>query len=708
MRNTSVAALLVVSAMSLSASTLQTSQASQATPSAQPQPAQPADVGGAQALLAEAKRLFDALDYEQALVRLDTLVMQLDARRAEPASARLLAQALELRGRTRFGLGRADQAREDFHALLTLSPDYQLGEEVSPRVVALYRQIQGELIGRVLLTIEPADAVARIDGKPSGPLGEPWEVLAGPHVLAIVRGGYRTETRDLIVDAGRTLELKIVMERSSAIIAIESSQPGAEVLVDGVSKGKTESTPFLVPDLQPGAHSVELQKPCFETARQTVTIDQLGDYRVGPVVLKPALGTIRAGSSLSADVYLDGERRGGAPQTLDKVCAGPHIVEARTSSGRDVKRVELHTGETLDVTLSPRPTVALLTNAGVLAGADVDEWRTRVERALEGAGKVLVLAPPQAEVRRAEGAQRAPAGWLAVVPGQPAARGDRDAETRRDLSARLSRALGVQGVAAITRSPSQPGTVWLALLAAGAAEPDVIALSTERPAEALKQLDAASLGGASLLQRSLNLPLVEVLDRPGPVVLEPRGALLPGDIVTAVNGQPVAGEQDVRRLLDAIGAVRTVSIKARSRAGVDKTADLPILSGPRLPGLSPDVVSPNLLLLDLRLRAAEATGLDAVALRLNLAALLIRLGAFSDALATLDEVATEASGPTAAARAYIRGEALNALGRGSEARAAWDAAVKASADVPTAGPDPTIAELAAHRLRPAAARPPQP
>jgi hypothetical protein len=285
---------------------------------------------------------------------------------------------------------------------------------------------------------------------------------------------------------------------------------------------------------------------------------------------------------------------------------------------------------------------------------------------------------------------------------------DREAETRRDLSERLSRALGVQGVAAITRSPSQPGTVWLALLAAGAAEPDVIALSPERPAEALKQLDGSSLAGASLLQRSLDLPLVEILDRPGPVVLEPRGALLPGDVVTAVNGQPVAGEQDVRRLLDAIGAVRTVAVKARSRAGVDKTADLPILIGPRLPGLSPDVVVPNLLLLDLRLRTAEATGLDAVALRLNLAALLIRLGAFPDALSTLAEVVTEPSGPTAAAAAYIKGEALSATGRDSEARTAWESAVKASAGVPKSGPEPTIAELAAHRLRPAAPAPPRP
>lgn len=735
-------------------------------------PAQaPADVSGPQALFDEAKRLFDALDYEQALVRLDVLVAQLQARRAGPAAPsaqgtaggaagadaaanaaaaqlRLLVDALELRARAHFGVGQPERAREDFHALLALRADYAPGETVSPRVIAFFKTLRAGLIGQVRLTIEPADALAYIDGIPTGPFGQPLDIVSGPHVLGIVRTGYRTETRDFIVTAGALSDLTVSMTRASAIVAVVTRPAGVEVKVDGVVRGTTapaaaggaeaESAPLSVGDLGVGSHRVELSRPCHEPAAETMVIEQLGDFRLGPIVLRPAVGTIRVGSGIAADIYLDGERRGGAPQTIERVCAGEHLIEARTGSGRDLRRVAVKTGQQLDITLAPRPALALLGNAGLLSGAPEDV-RARVERALAPAARLFVFSPPLAEVRRVESAERAPAGWLAVGPGGvPGAGGEwasaSAAAARRDLSARLAKALGAQGVVAISRAPERPGMVWLSILAAGAAEPDVIPLDIERPAPALQTLDDVPLSDSALLRRTLGLSLVDVLDRPGPVVVggEPAGPLAPGTALVALNGQAVARVQDVRRVLDAMGSAATVSAQTQSRAGARDTVELPLIVLPRVlssvplhdpagpasaaassgasstsrsPSAGPAALS-NVFLLDLRARLSEAVGLEASAMRLNAAAALTRVGDPAGALAMLDEL--PATGPSAATVQAQRALALASLGRTAAAERAWQAALAASPASSALDERPSIRELAERALRtPAANRPPE-
>src|SRR5262245_59843220 len=73
-------------------------------------------------VLAEAKTLFDALDYERAVPLLDEAIVSLTAGATTPAVKARLASALEMRARGRFGMGDSDGARQDFTQLLTLVP----------------------------------------------------------------------------------------------------------------------------------------------------------------------------------------------------------------------------------------------------------------------------------------------------------------------------------------------------------------------------------------------------------------------------------------------------------------------------------------------------------------------------------------------------------------------------------------------------------
>ena len=136
--------------------------------------------------------------------------------------------------------------------------------------------------------------------------------------------------------------------------------------------------PFVLNDLAPGTYTIELRKPCHQSLLQRVTVEQLIDYRAGPFTLAPAVGSIQVGSSRAAQIFLDGKAIGDAPRTIDPVCEGTHIVEARTRAGRDIQRVEVRNGEKASITLTPRPVIALLATAGAVdASRGGEDWPDR-------------------------------------------------------------------------------------------------------------------------------------------------------------------------------------------------------------------------------------------------------------------------------------------------------------------------------------------
>src|SRR6187401_2354471 len=95
------------------------------------------DLAEVQVQMAEARRHFDALEYEQAVPALDRTIAILGTRRGED-TRKLLSDAYEMRARSRFGLGDQNGAREDFVALLRADPGHVLTGQISPRVVTMF------------------------------------------------------------------------------------------------------------------------------------------------------------------------------------------------------------------------------------------------------------------------------------------------------------------------------------------------------------------------------------------------------------------------------------------------------------------------------------------------------------------------------------------------------------------------------------------
>jgi hypothetical protein len=672
--------------------------------------------------LATARRLFQALDYDRALAELDLVVVALSARRSEPTTRQPLTEALELRARTQVGLGRVDRAQDDFKSLLDLTPDHRLADDVSPRVVAVFTQVRAQTIGQLVVTIDPPDAQVRLDGRPIRTGDEPVEVVTGPHVLTALRSGYRPGTMDLIADAGRSTPVKMTLERASATIFIVTTPSGADVLVNGATRGRTEavptgrlgaaapapltqadqSAPLAIADLTPGSYTIDVRKPCHLAARETLNVDKLDDYRVGPIVLQPAVAALQIGSSVTADILLDGHSLGDAPRTVDDVCEGTHTVEARTPAGRDVRVLEVHAGERLTVTLAPRPVLAIVDAFGVADPSRAADVRAQVASTLAPAAGAFVYAPPLADARRVAQTERAPTGWLALdLNRQPVSTGARamSADTRRDLSARLAKSLDVQGVAAITVPAGAVRTVWLSILAAGSSEPDVIEVNLDQPESAIRALDQPAMM-ATLLRRSLGVSLVDALYRPGPVVAEASAGassagLMIGDAITHVNDVAVSSAQDLRKALDSAGQRNTVSLRVQNRIGASRVVEAPIRLEPRLAMLTPGREATNVALIDLRARLRGAGGLEEAAIHLNLAALLMRLSSWNAAMTELQLVKLpDTSGVSNGTVQYLLGRCLDALGRTADAQIAFTTASKTAGS--TLGEDgPLISDLVA-------------
>ncbi|HXE80698.1 MAG TPA: PEGA domain-containing protein [Vicinamibacterales bacterium] len=669
-------------------------------------------------LLAEATRLFDELDYERAVPVLDSAIAALQARVNENDSARAsFVRALELRGRARFGLNDLEGASSDFRLLLEIEPGFTFDPQVSPRVVALLDSVRKTTVGTLQLSVSPSDAIVQVEGRRFPASGAPIPVRAGDLELTITRVGYQPVSQRITIKPSATTEISVSLERVSPAVFIVTSPPGVEVAIGGSSHGRTEagplppdyesipgrlgvppeqvSRPLVITDVTPGVHKVTFSRECYVTQERTVAIEGLADYRIEPVQLAPAVGTLTIESiPAGARVFVDGEARGEAPVTLTDVCAGSRRVELRSPQGRAAREVTLEPGQTVAVKEEVKPTFALLPSAEAPSPGLPDN-RTRVERALASSRQVGLYIPTDAELEKAMEGQPLPADWLAFdASGQPVgAAASFSPAARRELSERIARALDVQGVGAVSQPTAGSSELVVSLLAAGGGHPDVVPLIPERVdsvTDALERFDYLP----PLFRREIGAVAVEVLDTTGLVVASvgkdgpaARAGLAVGETIVTVDGQPVATAADFERLLESRAAGDQISLGVKDAKGASRTVPVTVRTTPRLVSVSDRTLLFNSLAVALRTRLASADPTDEPFIRLNLAVALIRLGDYEGAREQLMAVNLPAGpGISLGTQQYLLGLVHEGLGDVASAEQAWRAAAAAGGSLTEEGP----------------------
>jgi hypothetical protein len=711
--------LAAAAVMILFAAPIRTAAAAQA---AQPASGDPA--------LADARRLFDTLDYERAVTALDAIMTRLATRKPLDAATRAtLAVAYELRGRARFGLGDADAARADFRDLLAIAPDYALPVTASPRVVDLFNEIRTQTIARVAVAISPADAELELDQAPLPPSPGSIAVPAGEHTLVAKKAGYKRASQNFVATPGQPQNLALTLERISAAVSIVTVPAAVDVIVDGVPRGTTGagalpaeysswpdklgvpasnfSRALVLEDLAPGSHLIEFRKDCHVKVERRVDIAAPSDYPLDPVRLERAVATVRVDSSREGSiVYVDGQPRGSVPVTLDDVCEGPHTIELRTPYGRYVRRVDARPHDAIAIQGTVRPAFALLAvtggREGLRGGPDL---RLTIERVFGAAQAATFFAPPAEQVATAlQGAQLTP-GWLAFDRerrpiGDTAS--NFTASARAELSGRLSRVLDVQGVAEVTAQPG--GALLLSMLASGSGEPDVIEVQPDQ-VDSVQRAIARLEAGPPLTRPSIGLSAIDVADLAGAAVVavEPGGAAAKpgaavGDVIVKMNGRSIESAVQLNSALAEVKPGDRVSLEVRDKTGASKTLTVPVTAAPRVATLNDRSLLLNRVILSLRAALSVPSTVDEALVRLNLAAALMRVGNWADAQAELERVTLpDGPGISHGTVQYFIGLCQEAVGRTSDAERSWRAAAAAEGAL-VSEDGPTVKEAAERKL----------
>jgi hypothetical protein len=233
--------------------------------------------GDAQAL-EEAKRhfqqgpaLYNDQNYNGALAEF------LAAYKARPSAAVLYNVGL-----TQKALFRYNDAIQSLERYLT--DENTLPLERRNEVKQLISEMRA-LLADVTFEVQPSGAEIAVDGRAIGiaPLGSPYGLAAGSHVIDVTRDGFRPERKEVMVTAGVPLTvraaLQLIPKTGKLHVAVE--QLGATVKVDSRQVGPS---PVDI-DLPLGGHTLEVWATGYETHREEVLIAP-GQDRYVQVALK--------------------------------------------------------------------------------------------------------------------------------------------------------------------------------------------------------------------------------------------------------------------------------------------------------------------------------------------------------------------------------------------------------------------------------------
>ena len=279
---------------------------------------------------------------------------------------------------------------------------------------------------------------------------EPTPLLAGDYFAEVSRPGYLATTAVFEIVGGEDLELRLELERDSAVLRLRTAPTGATVLVNGIERGLTsgQAEPWFEPegpgaghppedfsnelwidDLPPGRYRIDVEKDGFRSYRTSVQLADLRDVDLPPIVLEREEAVIGlAGLAEGATVTANGRvLRPDWSRTPPRIRLPPgayDISVTQGSLGYFETSVVAEDGRRLDIDVTLRPALVHLgllgdDPAGARAFAPALETFQNagiysvLDRAAEG-GALLADLGLNAETLRQRAADGAASDWADV------------------------------------------------------------------------------------------------------------------------------------------------------------------------------------------------------------------------------------------------------------------------------------------------------
>ncbi|HKC01318.1 MAG TPA: PEGA domain-containing protein [Terriglobales bacterium] len=138
--------------------------------------------------------------------------------------------------------------------------------------------------GQALIDSSPQGAEFQVDGKSDPSWVTPFNVPAlgpGKHIVSASKSGYSSEIRSVDVVAGGKTSLVFHLSPVNALMVVNSTPPGADVMLDGKPTRLVTPTRFAV---EKGSHTVLLRKPGYLDETVTADLGPAQNFQYSPVL----------------------------------------------------------------------------------------------------------------------------------------------------------------------------------------------------------------------------------------------------------------------------------------------------------------------------------------------------------------------------------------------------------------------------------------
>ena len=138
--------------------------------------------------------------------------------------------------------------------------------------------------GQALIDSTPQGAQFQVDGKSDPSWLTPFTVTGlspGKHIISASKSGYSPEIRSVDVAAGGQSSLALHLSPMNALVAVNSTPPGADVIMDGRPTGRVTPVQFAV---EKGSHTVLLRKPGYLDETVTTDLGPAQNFQYSPAL----------------------------------------------------------------------------------------------------------------------------------------------------------------------------------------------------------------------------------------------------------------------------------------------------------------------------------------------------------------------------------------------------------------------------------------
>lgn len=178
--------------------------------------------------------------------------------------------------------------------------------------------------GILLITTDPPNCEVTAKGVALGttPLLV-TSLESGTHRLTVASPGYQTKEIEVTLEGRTPLKQEVTLMSDSGTITLTSDPAGAEVYVNGISRGHT---PCRVDRIPGGTVTLEVKADGFQPHSRQVSL-AAGEVQTVDVPLKPLPGTLRVVSiPEECRVYINDEFKGETPFDLANAKPGTYRV----------------------------------------------------------------------------------------------------------------------------------------------------------------------------------------------------------------------------------------------------------------------------------------------------------------------------------------------------------------------------------------------